>query len=91
MAMTNSQQTNLGWIIFVAALGMLFSMVSVDLVTVHGWSELFTPEFVGTTLGHIGAVIAAFVGGKLIPQDNDRTGMMTRASDPKPPTLPPAA
>jgi hypothetical protein len=71
MALTNHQQGTLGWLIFLASVGMLFSMISVDLVTVHGWNEIFSPEFVGTTLGHIGAVIAAFVGGKLIPSERE--------------------
>lgn len=78
MAMTDPQQTTMGWVIFIGALGMLFSMISVDLVALHGWNNLFTPEFVGTTIGHVGAVIAAFMGGKLIPAERLQT---TRSTD----------
>jgi hypothetical protein len=76
MALNDSQQTTVGWTVMLAAVGMLFGMLSIDLVSVHGWDELRSPEFVGTTIGHIGAVIMAFVGGKLIP-----SGKPDRVSD----------
>lgn len=78
--MSDSQNTTLGWVIFVAAIGMLFSMISIDLVAMHGsWDGIRSPEFVGTTIGHIGAVITAFIGGKLIPEN--RGNEKTRATD----------
>lgn len=80
MAMNDSAATTTGWIIFIAALGMLFGMVSVDLVALHGWDQATTPAFVGITIGHLAAVLTAFAGGKLIPAQRD--SYHTRADDP---------
>lgn len=74
-------KTTTGWIIFVAAVGMMFGLLSVDLITLKSWSDATTPLFVGTTIGHIAAVIAAFVGGKLIPESRD--SQQTRSGDVK--------
>lgn len=74
-------KTTTGWVLFVAAVGMMFGLLAVDIVVLKDWSAAATPVFVGTTMGHIAAVIAAFVGGKLIPET--RNGQRTRADDPK--------
>lgn len=74
-------KTTTGWVILVAAVGMMFGLLSVDLITLKQWSDATTPLFVGTTIGHIAAVIAAFVGGKIIPETRD--SHLTRASDTK--------
>lgn len=79
MAMTNQTQTTVGWVIFVAAIGMLFGMISVDIVGLKDWNQVQTPLFVGTAIGHVAAVITAFVGGKLIPEGRDST--FTRSTD----------
>lgn len=60
-------QTTTGWIVFIAAIGMMFGFLAVDIAQLKGWEELFTPSFIGTCMGHLAAVITAFVGGKLIP------------------------
>ena len=65
--MTNGSATTNGWIIFIAALGMMFGMLAVDIVSLKDWGQMTTTTFVGTALGHLAAVITAFVGGKLIP------------------------
>lgn len=75
-------QTTTGWIIFAGAIGMMCGMLAIDVASLKEWSQLQTPLFVGTTLGHVAAVISAFVGGKIIPEARD--GMQTRATDPKP-------
>lgn len=80
MAMTNETATTTGWIVFIAALGMMAGMMAVDIASLKEWSEMSTPVFVGTSLGHVAAVITAFVGGKLIPEF--RSNVHTRASDP---------
>ncbi len=80
MSISNESATTSGWIIFVAAVGLMCGMLAVDVVSLKEWSAMQTPVFVGTTLGHISAVVAAFVGGKLIPEA--REGMQTRAADP---------
>lgn len=70
--MTNSNQTTSGWIVFLAAMGMLFGLMGIDLVAIRdGWASIPTPMFIGTQLGHIAVVIAAFIGGKLIPIERD--------------------
>ncbi len=74
-------KTSAGWIIFVAAIGMMMSMIAVDIVGLKEWGQVYTPTFVGTAMGHVAATIAAFVGGKLIPEDRE-PGMQTRATDP---------
>ena len=72
--------TQTGWMIFVAAFGMMAGMLAVDVAALKAWTELSTPLFVGTSLGHVGAVIAAFVGGKIMPIDREPT-LRTRAND----------
>lgn len=56
-----------GWIIFVAALGMMLTLIAGDVSGLKSWSEALHPSFIGASAGHLGVVIAAFVGGKLIP------------------------
>lgn len=84
MTMTTTTATTTGWIVFVASFGMMCGMLAVDIASLHEWSEMTTPVFVGTTLGHVAAVVTAFIGGKLIPAD--RESAHTRATDPKPPS-----
>lgn len=70
--MDNSTQATAGWIVFLAAMGMLFGLIAMDLIAIHdGWATVSTPRFVGAIFGHIAAVITAFVGGKLIPVERD--------------------
>lgn len=61
--MTNEAK---GWIIFLAALGMLAGLIGSELAAMPAW-EPVTPGLVGKMLIHVGTVIAAFVGGKLMP------------------------
>ena len=79
MAMTDNNKTTAGWLLLVAAVGMMLSLLSVDIITLKEWSMATTPTFVGTAIGHVAAVIAAFIGGKLIPEA--RSGQFTRAAD----------
>lgn len=76
-------KTTTGWVIFLAAVGMMFGLLSVDIVALKDFNELYTPLFVGTFMGHVAAVITAFVGGKLIPNAPEpRVGTeRTRATD----------
>ena len=69
--MTATTQTTTGWVVFIGALGMMFGMLAIDIASLKEWSEMQTPLFVGTTLGHLSAVIAAFIGGKIIPAVRD--------------------
>jgi hypothetical protein len=77
--MSDNAMTSTGWIVFIAALGMMFSLIAVDISQLDHWAQATTPGFIGQIIGHLAAVIAAFVGGKLIPTDRD--GRFTRATD----------
>ncbi len=57
----------LGWSLAAASLGMLCLSMGADMKELHSFNEAFTPFFIGNMLGHIGNVLMAFVGGKLIP------------------------
>ena len=69
-----------GWFVFVSAVGVMAGMVAIDVASLRQWSDMETPTFVGTTLGHLASVIAAFVGGKLVPEDRPE-GARTRVTD----------
>lgn len=73
-------QTTTGWLVFLGAIGMMFSLLAVDIVALKDFHEMATPLFVGTFIGHIAAVIGAFVGGKLIPAERD-SKERTRSTD----------
>jgi len=56
-----------GWSLAGASVGMLCLLISADVKQLHSFNEAFTPFFIGNMLAHIGNIIMAFVGGKLIP------------------------
>lgn len=58
--------THLGWMLFIAALAMMLSLLAGDVAALTHWSDALYPAFVGGVLGHLGAVLAAFAGGKLL-------------------------
>ena len=60
-------QTTAGYMIFVAALGVMLTMLAGDISQLKTWSDATYPSFVAGVIAHIGVVIGAFVGGKLIP------------------------
>lgn len=62
--MTQNQK---GWIVFVAALGMMLGLLSPEIAALPNWGATAEPLFVAKVLGHLGAVIAAFVAGRLMP------------------------
>lgn len=64
--------TNTGWIIFVAALGMMATLLSADIRALKSWNEVFQPGFIADALAHFGTVIAAFVAGKIIPVKEEK-------------------
>lgn len=74
--------TTTGWILFIAAVGMMASLMSTDVATLTRWGDAVAPVFIAKMLAHLGAVIMAFVGGKLIPTDRDPMDR-TRATDVK--------
>ena len=56
-----------GWVVGIAAIGMMFGLTAVQISNLETWNQATQPGFVGMQLANIGTVIAAFVGGKLIP------------------------
>lgn len=61
-----------GWFIFIAALGMALTLMSAEITSLHSWAELAAPPVAGKLLAHIGSVIGAFVGGRLIPTGDEK-------------------
>lgn len=65
--------TQTGWLLFLAALGMMSSLLAGDVSHLEHWRDALDPAFVAGVMTHLGAVIAAFVGGKLIPTVDAQT------------------
>jgi hypothetical protein len=60
--------TQAGWILALAAIGMLCGLIGVEITELSTWEDMATVGFVGKSLIHVASVISAFVGGKLLPQ-----------------------
>lgn len=56
-----------GWFSALAALGMTLALIGAEVSNLGSWEPVTTPAFVGKSLVHLAAVIAAFVGGQLVP------------------------
>ena len=78
---TTDQQTTAGWIVFIAALGMMFGMLAVDIAQLTEWSQATKPVFIGSTIWAFVGGDGAFVGGKIIPESREHA-MKTREDDP---------
>jgi len=74
--------TTSGWVIFIAGLGMMAGMEAVEVSRLPNWQAANTPAFVGALMAHFAAVVAAFVGGRLIPEVRDST-TLSRSTDQK--------
>ena len=59
--------TKAGWMIGVAAFGMMAAALGNEVIALNDWSSVVTPAFVGKAMIHLGAVVGAFVEGKMIP------------------------
>lgn len=60
-------RTSTGWIVFIASLGMMATLTANDIANLEAWESATSPKFLGGMLAHFGAVVTAFVGGKLMP------------------------
>lgn len=60
-------QVQTGWMLFIVALGMMCTLLSGDISNLAHWRDAADPAFVGGFVAHLGAVITAFVGGKMLP------------------------
>ena len=63
-----------GWIVAIAAFGMMCTLVSGDVAQLKTLNDVWSPLFISNILAHLGAVIAAFIGGNLIPNLFDKSG-----------------
>lgn len=57
----------MGWVLIIAGLGMILTLLSGDISNLNNWSEVTHPPFVAGVIAHIGAVLTAAVGGNLVP------------------------
>lgn len=70
-----------GWLIFIAAMGMMLGLLAGDVHSLNSWNDAFNPAFVAGIMTHISAVIAAFVGGNLVPNlFRDRTQDLSQST-----------
>lgn len=58
-------QSRGGLILFIGAMGMMATLMAGDIEKLSNWSQVYEPVFVAKGLAHFGAVIAAYVGGKV--------------------------
>lgn len=56
-----------GWLIFIAAIGMTLTLLSVEVTNLEAWESATSPVFIGKAMAHVGTVIGAFIAGKLVP------------------------
>ena len=63
------KQAHMGYMVGFAAAGMMFGLIGKEVSELPSWGEVLKPGFVGEMLLHASVVIAAFVGGKLIPTE----------------------
>lgn len=57
----------MGWTIFAAMFGAMCLSIGNELQQLKSYDELYSLVFIGKNMVHLGTVIGAFVGGKLIP------------------------
>lgn len=58
-----------GWALAAASLGMMLVLISADVKNLKDVHDVYTPWFVGNVMAHLGNILIAFVGGKLIPTE----------------------
>lgn len=61
-----------GYVVLVACLGMLFVAMGPEIQELKSWNEALTPGFIGTIVGHAGAVLGAYVGGRMTPTKGEK-------------------
>jgi hypothetical protein len=63
--------TQTGWGLLIAGIGMMFTLLAGDVAHLEHWKDALDPAFMAGVMTHFGAIIAAFVGGKLLPGPSD--------------------
>lgn len=61
-----------GTLVFVAALGAALGLIGNEISALQSWDPVYQPAFIGKTLIHIGTVVGAYVGGRLIPTGDSK-------------------
>lgn len=69
-----------GWILFVSALGMMSGLLADDIKRLTDWKDITTPQFVGNIMTHFASVVAAFIGGRMLPPKRNSSAR-TRKTD----------
>lgn len=72
--------TSRGWMLFIGSMGAMCTLLAFDLRQFKTWNQALQPESLGLILLHIGTLLGAFAGGKIIPEDRERT-KRTRSTD----------
>ena len=57
----------IGNIVALAALGTALGLIGNEVAALQSWTPVLEPAFIGKTLIHLGTVVGAYVGGRLIP------------------------
>lgn len=60
-------QTTKGYLVGLAALGVMLTQMAGEVGKIAAWDQITTPAFIAQSMLHLGTVIGAFVGGRLIP------------------------
>ena len=50
---------------------MILGLLAPEIGALADWAAVMAPSFVAKLLGHLAAVIGAFVGGRLIPTTHE--------------------
>lgn len=79
MLSTQRQRTLGGQLAVLAALGMLVGLMASEVRGISSWAEATDPKFISAFMGHFSTVVAAFIAGRLLPQN--RNNRRTRSDD----------
>lgn len=58
-----------GYALGLTSIGMMLLLISADIKQLNSFDEALTPLFIGNAMAHLGNIIMAFIGGKLIPTE----------------------
>lgn len=67
-------RTTTGRVALLAAIGMTAGLLGAEISQLQTWAPVLQPGFVGKALVHVAAVIAAYVGGQLVPTNQKFKG-----------------
>lgn len=60
-------QKQTGYMILVICMGALFVSMGPEIQALSTMKDMWSPKFIGAAIFHIGAVIGAYVGGRITP------------------------